>query len=328
MQKFHAVFSVDTHLFNRLNGIYKIEGYTLKPCRLTEKNQWIGCSNFTLEFEFEGLDVNGMDWGPESTRRRMINGDQATQIAKEFIAWLVLATRLWARLSSQSHGGRLKFGPFTITPVESFAEYVLETTYHVDEKAENGQFLEIHRPSFSFEFPPRTHSEESSTLKLPSDFPHLTKKMFSLRKKEREKFLNACFAYQFALENWAVFPTISILSLVSAVESMMVDEYTSEFCEDAERQCPLKKDVMKKFRTFFGRNLQYPLPRAYRIFLNRVYGKRSTYVHEALLGEGEIRGMQFRALSARPRAVMGLIGEQKKLESLVNASLMEWLKGI
>ena len=287
MIKYHAVFSVDTSFTNRLDGIYTIEDYILKPCLLTTENQQIGCSNFVLEFDFNGLDEKGGISSSETARRHFVNMNKGAQIAKEFVAWLVLATREWARLSSQSLGYRMRFGPSRHDPVEDFDESILETTFHVDKNAKNCDFFEVDRPSFSFDF----IAKEFGTLKLPSDFPRLTKKIFSLRKKEREKFLNACFSYQFALENWCPFPTVSVLSLVSAIESMMADEYTSGFCEDANKKCSMKKDVMKKFRTFFERNLQYPLPKELQDFLNSVYSERSFYVHEALLGEAEARGI-------------------------------------
>jgi hypothetical protein len=197
----------------------------------------------------------------------------------------------------------------------------LETTFHIDKKAKEGEFFQVQRPHFSL----NEFAKEFQTLKLPSDFPLLTKKMFSLERKERERFLNACFSYQFSLENWICYPTVSILSLVSAVESMMVDKYTSGFCEGANTLCPLKKDVMKKFKTFFEWNLQYPLPRELRDFLDMVYSKRSSYVHKALLGEGEARGIQFGHISEEVRQ---LTDEQRYLERLVNAALMEWLKRI
>jgi len=321
MQKFHAVFSVDTMFFSRLAGIYRVEDYTLRPCHLTKKNQLIGCSNFVLEFEFGGLDEKGIVDSSEKARRGFVNDNKSAQIAKEFVAWLVLATRRWARLSSQSSGPSMKFGPFGHYPVEDFGENILETTFHVDKKAKKGEFLEVQRPSFSLD----GFGGLGMIFKLSSDFPHLTRKVYSLRRKEREKFLNACFSYQFALENWTPYPTVSILSLVSAIESMMTDEYTSGFCEDAKRQCLLKRDVMKKFRLFFERNLQYPLPREYEMFLNSVYHKRSAYVHKALLGEGEARGIQFGFL---PEKVLKIRTELHKLENLVNAALMDWLKRI
>ena len=321
MPKCHAVFSGETQFFNKLDGVYRVEGYILKPCLRTMENQQRGCSKFVLEFDFYGLDEKGIVNSSERGKRRFVNMDKATRKAKEFVAWLVLATREWARLSSDSYGTAARFGPSMYYPIEHFDESVLETMFHVDKSAKKGGFFKVQRPSFSLD----SFGKGFRTFKLPSDFPDLTRKMFSLRKKEREKFLNACFSYQFALENWTVLPTISVLSLVSAVESMMTDEYTSGFCEDANRQCPLKKDVMKKFRTFFERNLQYPLAREYEVFLNSVYAKRSTYVHKALLGEGEARGIPFGAASEK---VMQLRSEQRNLESLVNATLMEWLKRI
>jgi hypothetical protein len=319
MPEFHGAFSVDTSFFGRLDGIYVVEGYTLRPCLLTEKNQQIGCSNFVLEFDFCGLDEKSVVDSSERGRRNFVNMDKGAQIAKAFVAWLVLSTKEWARLSSQSHGHMMTFGPSTHHPVEDFDEKDLETTFHADGKAEKGDFFEVQRPSFSFD----SLSKGFTSLKLPSDFPHLTKKMFSLRKDQKEKFLNACFSYQFALENWMSYPTVSILSLVSAVESMMVSEYTSGFCEDANKSCSLKKDAMRKFKMFFERNLQYPLPRQLEDFLNSVYSRRSSYVHKALLGEGEVRGLQFGFVSEKVRR---LNQEQGHLEKLVNAALMEWLK--
>jgi len=321
MSKYRAVFSVDTGFFNKLDGTYKIEDYILKPCLLTPENQQRGCSNFVLVFDFHGLDEKGIANSSERVRRSFVNMETGAQIAKMFVSWLVLATREWARLSSQSHGPTMKFGPCTHHPVEDFDENILETTFHVDINAKNGEFFEVQRPSYSL----GDLAKEFRTRKLPSDFPRLTKKIFSLREKEREKFLNACFSYQFALENWTSYPTVCILSLVSAVESMMSDEYTSGFCMDANRPCPLKKDVMKKFITFFQQNLQYPLPRQLDDFLKRVYSKRSIYVHKALLGEGEVRGIQFGLISENVRKVNA---EQRHMEKLVNTALMEWLTRI
>ncbi|MDH5634864.1 MAG: hypothetical protein OEY30_03455, partial [Candidatus Bathyarchaeota archaeon] len=104
MTKYHAVFSVDTSFTNRLNGIYTIEDFVLKPCLLTIENEQIGCSNFVLEFDFNGLDEKDIVNSSEIARRHFVNMNKGAQIAKEFVAWLVLATREWARLSSQSLG--------------------------------------------------------------------------------------------------------------------------------------------------------------------------------------------------------------------------------
>jgi len=321
MKKYHAVFSGETGFFNELDGIYEIEGYILTPCLRTKKDQHRACAKFALAFDFYGLDEKGVAASSERERRHWINMAKSIPIAKEFVAWLVLATGKWARLSSGSYGPASTFGPSIHEPIKDFDKSVMETIFHVDKNAKKGEFFEVKRPSFSLDGSPI----EFRTLQLPSDFPRLTKKMFSLRKKEREEFLNACFSYQFALENWGSYPTVSILSLVSAVESMMTDEYTSSFCKDANRQCRLKKDVMKKFRAFFERNLQFPLPRELKSFLNSVYSKRSTYVHKALLGKGGVRGIQF---GVHYEKVFQLRTEQRKLITLVNAALMGWLERI
>jgi hypothetical protein len=133
--------------------------------------------------------------------------------------------------------------PRSFARANDYDKNLLETTFHIEKNAKKGEFFDVRRPTFSL----GDLSKEIGTRKLPSDFSRLKKKMFSLREKEKEKFLNACFSYQFALENWASYPTVCILSLVSAVESIMSDEYTSGFCVDSNRPCPLKKDVMKKF---------------------------------------------------------------------------------
>ena len=320
MVKYHAVFSVDTGFFRRLDGKYEIEGFVLRPCLITPKNQHTVSANFTLGFDFNGLDETTTD-SSEEARRRFINDYKAGRMAKEFVAWFVLATREWAKLSSQSSGHLMKYGPSTHIPVNDFEESILERVFHVDRKVKDGEFFDIERPSFSF----GTFLKAFKSVKLPSDFTSLTKKLFSLKKELGEKFLNACFSHQFALENWMPYPTVSILSLVSAVESMMVDEYTIGFCKDANKACPLKKDVMKKFRVFFERNLLDPLPKKLKNFLNEVYFRRSTYVHTALLGKGEVRGIQF---GYRSEEVWRLRDEQKDLEKLVNAALMEWIQRI
>ena len=215
----------------------------------------------------------------------------------------------------------MRFGPTVISPVNDFDKNVLDTVFHVNKKSKNGTFVEVPRPNFS------SIVRGSETFKLPSDFSDLTKKLFSLENEAREKFLNACFSYQFALEMLNPYPTISILALVSAVESMMVDEFTSGFCNDAKKRCPLKSDVMKKFRTFFERNLVYPLPKELKRFLNDVYSKRrSTYVHRALLGEGSLRGPHFGISLFEDE--MKLDSEKRALEQLVNAALIEWLQKI
>ena len=319
--KCHGVFSVDTDFFKKLGGVYTIEGYTLTPCLGTVENQHKVCSNFALEFDFRGLDEHESSNYSEKARRGSVNMDRGARMAKDFIAWMVVATTRWMRLSSEGYGYMAMSGPMICEPTQDFDEKSLDSVFHVDRDARKGEFVEVKRPSFSFSGP--THG--SKTLEIPSDFPYLTKKVFSLRKEKREEFLNACFSYQFGLENWTQYRTISVLSFVSAVESMMTDEYSSGFCRYANRSCALKKDVMKKFRSFFEQNLEKPLPKQLGDFLNRVYSKRSVFVHRALLGVDEVRGIDFGFVYKKTKQ---LREEQRYLENLVNAALMEWLKRI
>lgn len=318
MQKFRAVLSVDTSLSTRLDGVYSIEKYVLIPCQITEKKFLSLISNFIIQFDFDGLEEKNSD------KKGLVswhNQKKAIDEAKVFIAWLVCASRYWARLSSIATGPSMSFGSTVISPADAFDESVLDRVFHINKKPRKGTFVKIPRPNFA------PIVKGGTKFKLPLDFPDLTAKLFSLESKEREKFLNACFSYQFALEMYMQYPTISILALVSAVESMMVDEFTSQFCKDAKKRCLLKSDVMKKFRTFFERSLTYPLPKELKKFLNDVYSKRrSTYVHRALLGVGRSRGPYFgMPLFADERK---LDVEKRALELLVNAALIEWLRKI
>lgn len=276
---------MDTNFFGRLDGVYHIGEYTLIPCVIRPTNQQRGCSNFVLQFHFNGLDEKDIQDESEKTRNFFTNLETGTQIARTFISWLVTCTRSWARLSCESNGVSMRQGPSHHALLEDYNERKLDTIFHIDRSAKAGEFISVERPNLG------DIRNVSATLKLPSDFSALTQKLFSLSEREKNKFLNACFAYQFALENWIAHPTVSIVALVSSVESMMADEYSSGFCDVAQKKCSLKKDITKKFRKFFENNLQYPLPKELRSFLNNVYSKRSGYVHKSLLGEQEIRGI-------------------------------------
>ena len=194
-----------------------------------KKNQYSGCSNFIIQFDFDGLKEKVND---NDGLVRWHNEKKAIDEAKVFIAWVVCASRRWARLTSRTTGSSLKFGPTVITPANGFDESVLDRVFHINKKSRKGTFVKIPRPNFDLNI------KGTEKFKLPSDFPNLTAKLFSLECEAREKFLNACFSYQFALEMSLQYPTISLLALVSAVESMMVDEITSQYCEIA------KKDVL------------------------------------------------------------------------------------
>jgi len=318
MYGYRGTFSVDIDLFHRLDGVYHIGEYTLIPCIITPKNSTRGCSNFILQFDFNGVDEKGIDDPSRRTRNSLINMAIGAQKAKTFISWFVTCTRYWARLSTSNYGPMMKYGPYHHVLIEDYDKSILEKPFHVDKKAQKGEFVHVERPCFD------DIVKVSVSRKLPSDFAALTQKLFSLKGKESKKFFNACLSYQFALENWIAYRTVCIVALASAVEAMMTEEYASGFCSDAKKVCPLKKDVMKRFRKFFESNLQYPLPKDLEKFLNRVYSKRSSYVHKFLLGKQGMLEMRIYPTQRGRR----LMGDQRHLETLVNATLIEWLRRI
>jgi len=294
VRKYRSVFSVDSPFFRRLDGVYRIGKYTLMPCKITRKNQQLGCSNFALMFDVEALT-------------RGVAEAISLREAKEFVAFLSCLTRTWMKLSHTYHGDGLKFGPSYCEAVERFTERNLETVFHVDSDADKGKFRATGRPDL------KGTRDLQESLKLPMDTEDLTCKMVSLPHKEKEKFLNAVLSYQFAREVMQ-YPTVSMTSLVSAVESMMVGEVGS---------------ILKKFRMFFERNLESPLPGEIRGFLKRIYSRRSAFVHRALLGEGRTKGLVVGfpiGEDEDSKEYRDLRNELGRLEELVSITLVEWLR--
>lgn len=158
-------------------------------------------------------------------------------------------------------------------------------------------------------------------LRIPHDFPDLSMKLYSLPDEQREIFFDSCLSYQFAMINSGTLPSVSLVALVNVVESFMRHRYSSGYCEDAQRRCNLKRDIRKKFRTFFEENLIYPLPDDSRRFLQDVYSNRSNFVHQALLGSGPLRGPSYMSLGKDRE----LTSQLTLFEILVNACMINWL---
>jgi hypothetical protein len=312
--RYRAIFSVDILTLDRIGGNYDVEGYEIRPCLMSEHPGL--CSNLLLLFPFEGVDESGKS---ESKRIEALfqNRAAASRKAKIFIAWLVCATRKWARLSSQTVGPGVSGGPSTHLREEDYGDPLLDS-WKIDRDAIEGEFTVVRRPCFAGFF-----RKAGEPFKIPSDFPSLTRKLFSLQEKLKAKFLNACFSYQFALENWSAYPTVSVLALVSSIESMMWEEISSQYCEHLRRRCVHKKDIMKKFRSFFERTIANPLPRDLKKFLDNTYSMRSDYVHRALLEGYGIRGAY--ESEALLNGKLEPIRELRNLERLVNAALIQWL---
>jgi hypothetical protein len=248
------------------------------------------------------------------------NSQIAIEEAKFFIAWLSTITRKYLDLSHREMGIASSVGPLMASKTsEKIADNQLEGIFHIKLGSENGAFYDVNRPDFS---PPLM--DEFHKLKMPSDINGYTDKLYNLPRRERDKFFDACFSYQFAQQNFRRTPSVSLVALVNCVEIMMRDEITSGYCKDAGKRCPAKKDVVAKFRKFFERNLVNPLPPERRKFLNSIYRSRSNFVHKALLGEGPLRGPKYMSFGKED-----VIAEQlNELEILVNAGLISWLDNI
>lgn len=312
-----AYISCDSGFFNQLEGIYTIMKYHLEPCEIWERNQHRMVSNFALSFILEGLPEKGLE-DTERIRNSFLNQQKAVEEAKLFIAWLSTAIRKPLDLSHIRFGGAQGFGPSGCYPIEDIDRDLIKRTFHLKENTEEGKYEHVKRPNYG------STLDNSHSLGIPDDFPSLTKKLYSLHEDHQEKYFDSCLSYQFVLINYGTIPSISLVALVNAVESLMRDKYSSGYCEDTGKLCPQKRDVMKKFRAFFEENLQYPLPDEKRRFLNEVYRNRSNIVHKALMGSGPFRGPIYMGLY-RERELANQISD---FRTLVNVGMINWLMRI
>ena len=291
--------------------------YTLEPNEIWEGNQHRGVSSFTLSFPIKGLPEKNIS---EYQRRKnwRKNRDSAIEEAKLFIAWLSVATMRPIDLSHQRFGGVQSFGPCSTEPLDDFNREKMVKVHHIKKDAVDEKFVRVKRPIYESIIRP------SWSLRIPHDFPELSRKLYSLSDHYQEMFFDSCFSYQFALINMYTIPSLGLVALVNVVESLMRDEYSSGYCGDAQKKCNLKADVMNKFRRFFEENLQFPLPSEKRKFINEIYGSRSNFVHEALMGSGPYRGPRY-ASHDRGRE---LIDQLSLFKGLVNACMINWLERI
>lgn len=314
MVNYIAYISCDAGFFSQLDGKYSILKYTLEPCKITERNQHRGTSNFTISFEFDGLPEKGLP-DNEGVRNNFINNQIAIEEAKIFIAWFSTAIRRPLDLSHVSFGGFQGFGPSGHDLIEEFDRERVKRIYHLKEDIKEGIYQKVNRPDYESVIKDGVHN-----IIIPEDFSKLSKKLYSLPKEYQEKFFDSCLSYQFALINWGRLPSISLVALVNTVESIMRDRYSSGYCEVTGKLCPYKRDIMKKFRTFFEENLLYPLPDEKRRFLNEVYSNRSNFVHISLLGYGPYRGPNIGI--GRDRELNDQLSE---FETIVNVGMINWL---
>ena len=314
MVEYMAYISCDTGFFNQLEGKYSILKYSLEPCKIWERNQHRGVSNFVLSFPFNGLPEKGLSES-DSVHNSFRNLHTATDEAKLFIAWLSVATRRPLDISHAGFGDVQHFGPSSHEPIDEINRDSIVRSHRIKEDAIEGTYEEVERPIYE------SYIDSTHSLKIPHDFASLSKKLYSLPDEQKETFFDSCLSYQFALIKSGILPSVSLVALVNVVESFMRNRFSSGYCYDAERRCSLKTDVRKKFRTFFEENLQNPLPDIRRRFLRDVYDNRSNFVHRALLGSGPFRGPMYMSLDLGRE----LKDQLSSFKALVNACMINWL---
>ncbi len=297
----------DFGAYDGLDGYYQIQEYKIIPCKKVIISEEKPFQTVLLVFPFNGAKT-------DDAQAFFRNAAIMAKKAKEFVAWLVVMTGIPMRLFHVGFG-QTSFGKFTFVPAKDHLEEKELTKFQADLSARAGRYKKVSRPDLSEKgVPPGTK------VKLPLDMPRLTQKLFSLPQRIQKQYINACLSFQFGLENWNAYPTVTLIAFVSAVESIMAEEFTSGYCEDAKKRCPLKRDVIKRFRAFFERTLIKPLPNDLRKFLNDIYSKRSKFTHKALLGEIGLCGVY-----ADYSKIQKLYSELRFLDRLVRAGLIQWL---
>lgn len=318
--KFRTIHSVDTSLFHPLNGSYllktKNHEFLIKPCKISKINQVSGIANFVLEFD---LNVDPKLLEPEFRKWERFGSDLPLQmkaghasisIARDFVAWLSCATRSWIALSHHGAGETMgAIGPTKTVPTDHIKEDFEDLGSIKILHRSMGKFEEAKRPDF------RLFPLEHTSLKLPTDFLPLTRKLFSMIRDDRERFLEACASYLLALQNMVLYPTVSLISFCVSVESLLG---TSEpqHCEYKGGRCEFKRTVGKKFKQFFRDHVPNA-PDGVNEFIGRIYRKRSNIVHGGLLWK--LRGPSLSIPEGRSR-------ENNYLEMLVNIALLDWLQ--
>ena len=290
-----------------IDGYYLVDEYKIIPC-IEEKTRssqkpW---KTLILTFPFEGKEEN------RDPSNLFKNNSIAATKAKKFAAWFALITNTPTRLF-YSGFGRGSFFWCWHHPVSDYQEAESLKPFSPDLNGPCGNYEAVPRPDFS-------HSKVlAHAIRLPADMELLTRKLFSLPLKERNHYHSACLSYQYGLEVWGTYPSVSLVALVSAIESMMADEPSSRYCRDARRRCTLKRDVSRKFRVFFERTLAKPLPQNLQGFLRKAYSNRSSYVHRALMGKFGL--VVYQDITE----TMHLYSELGQLSELVRAGLIQWL---
>lgn len=297
--------SCDTSIFDQLGGKYVIDRYTLETCAVRDINQRTGVANFVISFEHETYNKEGQSFISKIGEMwaRLNDEQKAVEEAKLFIAWLSTATRRYLDLSHSNMGFQAQFGPIRFFEQSYIVTDDLMNVFHIQPNVGPGKFTRIERPDYN------SLIAGTGPLIIPGDFPYLTEKLYSSHSDKSTKFFDACLSYQFSLQNWVRIPSVALVGFVNCVEALM--RHRTELSS------------VEKFRTFFEENLPEPVPKDLKSFLNEVYGDRSNFIHEALIGKEHYRGPIYYF-----KKYYDFEAKLHKLETITNVGMINWIKNI
>ena len=149
------------------------------------------------------------------------NHESAIEEAKLFIAWLSVVTRSPLDLSHHGFGGVQTFGPSSHEPLDNVDRDTMIKVQHIKNDAIEGTYETVKRPTYE------SSIRSTKSLRIPHDFPELSRKLYSLSDPYQEMFFDSCLSYQFALLNSYKVPSVSLVALVNVVESLMRYEDSS-----------------------------------------------------------------------------------------------------
>jgi hypothetical protein len=171
-----------------LDGYYFVDEYKIIPCK-EEKAQSLQkpWKTLILTFPFEGIEETKDD-----PSNRFKNNSFAATKAKKFAAWFALVTNTPTRLFYSGFGRGTFFWCWHHL-ASDYQEAESLKPFDPDLSAPRGNYEAVPRPDF-----PRSKSL-ADPIRLPADMELLTKKLFSLPVKERNRYHSACLSYQYGL---------------------------------------------------------------------------------------------------------------------------------
>jgi len=178
--------------------------------------------------------------------------------------------------------------------------------------------VEAYRQNYGPDVP----NAEPHDLKLPRDARQLWRAASALLSAgDQERFWNAASAYNTAWKLYEEFPSLSFVSLVTAVEAL-IEPTQLRRCPECHGQRGVGRAFRETISTYSG------MPETdLKKFTDAAYGYRSNTVHAGVLhgGDGLVGPTRFGEWGADPNA---LFAQQDwgGLEELAASTLVTWLR--